>query len=257
MSVPIHFDITALAREIPDFFANNFPGPKALALGGPVGLLWACGCLALAGHLKIRRGWLTGYTRKLFHFLIFGSVVVVHAIWQMPGVCLFGAMTTAVVVYALLRGPGHFMYEAMAREKDEPRRTYYIVVAYFATLIGGLLSSIFFPDTAVLGYLVCGFGDAIAEPVGTRFGKHQYRVPSFSGVRAVRSLEGSGSVFIVSMLILILFMTFSPQFMPIARSALMATLIAGISTAVEAVTPHGWDNLTLQVVPAFLGAVLL
>ena len=257
MSFLINYDMASFAKDILDFFVINFPGPKALALGGPAGLMWAATCLMLAGRLKIRRRWLTGYTRKLFHFLIFGSVVVVHAIWKTPGVCLFGAMTTAVIAYALLRGPGHFMYEAMAREKDEPRRTHYIVVAYFATLIGGLLSSIFFPDTAVLGYLVCGLGDAIAEPVGTRFGKHQYRALAIRGVRAVRSLEGSGSVFLVSMLTLILFMAFSPHFALTAYSARIAILIAGVSTAVEAVSPHGWDNTTLQVVPAWLGAVLL
>jgi len=247
----------SFAKDILDFFVTNFPSAKTLALGGPVGLLWAAGCLMLAGHLKIRRRWMTGYTRKLFHFLIFSSVVAVHAVWKTPGVCLFGAMTTAVIGYALLRGPGHFMYEAMAREKDEPRRTYYIVVAYLATLMGGLLSSIFFPHAAVLGYLVCGLGDAIAEPVGTRFGKHQYRAPAVRGVRAVRSLEGSASVFLVSMLALIAFMAFSPRFALTAHSAFIAVLIAGVSTAVEAVSPHGWDNTTLQVVPAWLGAVLL
>jgi phytol kinase len=253
----ISYDMISFAHDTLDFFVTNFPSLKSLALGGPVGLLWAAACLMLAGWLKTRRGWLTGYTRKLFHFLIFASVVVVHAIWKTPGVCLFGAMTTIVIAYALFRGPDHFMYEAMAREKDEPRRTHYIVVAYFATLIGGLLSSIFFIDTAVLGYLVCGLGDAIAEPVGTRFGKHQYRVFAIRSVRAVRSLEGSGSVFLVSMLTLILCMAFSPHFTLTANSVLIALLIAGISTAVEAVSPHGWDNVTLQVVPAWLGALLL
>lgn len=249
--------MTSFAKGILDFFVTNFPSTKALVLGGPAGLLWAAGCLMLAGHLKVRRRWLTGYTRKLFHFLIFGSVVAAHAIWKTPGVCLFGAMTTAVIAYALLRGPGHFMYEAMAREKDEPRRTHYIVVAYLATLIGGLLSNTFFPHAAVLGYLVCGFGDAIAEPVGTHFGKHQYRTLAIRGVRAVRSLEGSISVFLVSMVALILFMAFSPHFALTARSALIAILIAGVSAAVEAVSPHGWDNTTLQVVPAWLGTMLL
>jgi phytol kinase len=249
--------MTSFAKDILDFFVTNFPGTKALVLGGPAGLLWSAGCLMLAGHMKIRRRWLTGYTRKLFHFLIFGSVVAVHAIWEQPGVCLFGAMTTAVIAYALLRGPGHFMYEAMAREKDEPRRTHYIVVAYLATLAGGLLSNVFFPHSAVLGYLVCGLGDAIAEPVGTHFGKHQYRAPAVRGVRAVRSLEGSGSVFFVSVLALIMFIAFSPDFALTVHSALAAVLIAGISTAIEAVSPHGWDNATLQVVPAWLGTVLL
>jgi phytol kinase len=249
--------MATFAGRILDFFVANFPGAKTLGLGGPAGLLWAAGCLMLAGRLKMRRRWPTGYTRKLFHFLIFGSVVAVHAVWKTPGVCLFGATTTAVIAYALLRGPGHFMYEAMAREKDEPRRTHYVVVAYLATLIGGLISNIAFPRGAVFGYLVCGLGDAIAEPVGTRFGRHEYRAPAVRGVRAVRSLEGSASVFLVSAAALILFMALAPDFALTFRTALAAVMIAAASTAVEAASPHGWDNTTLQVVPAWLGTALL
>jgi phytol kinase len=249
--------MTPYAQSIADFFVANFPSAKALLLGGPPALLWAVACLMVAGVLKTRRHWKTGYTRKVFHFLIFGSVVVVNWIWDTPGVCLFGAMTTLPIAYALLRGPGHFMYEAMAREKDAPKRTHYVVVPYFATLIGGLISNIFFPHTAVFGYLVAGLGDAIAEPVGTRFGKHQYHVPAIRGVRAVRSLEGSGSVLIVSALALAACIGLSPHFALSGGSLLVVVLIAVVSTVAEAVSPHGWDNAALQVIPALLGTFLL
>lgn len=249
--------MTSNIKDILYFFVKNFPSVKALFVGEPAALLWAAACLMLAGFLKTRRHWKTGYTRKVFHFLIFGSVAAIHWIWGTSGVCLFGGMTTLVIAYALFRGPGHFMYEAMAREKDEPRQTHYIVVPYFATLTGGLISNIFFPNTVVFGYLVAGLGDAIAEPVGTRFGKHKYNVPAIRGVRAVRSLEGSGSVLIVSALALIACLALSPQFGLSGRSLLIAILIAVISTLVEAVSPHGWDNTTMQVVPALLGTVLL
>ena len=249
--------MTSYATNFVDFFVANFPSAKALAVGGPAALLWAVACLMLAGFLQTRGNWKTGYTRKLFHFLIFGTVVVIHWIWGTPGVCLFGGMTTLTIAYALLRGSGHFMYEAMAREKDAPRRTHYVIVPYFATLIGGLISNIFFPDAAAFGYLVAGLGDAIAEPVGTRFGKHQYRAPAVRGVRAVRSWEGSGSVLIVSILALTMCLALSPQFALSEISFLVIVLIAVVSTVVEAVSPHGWDNLTLQVIPAWLGTVLL
>jgi phytol kinase len=148
------------------------------------------------------------------------------------------------------------MYEAMAREKDAPRRTYYIVIPYFATLIGGLLSNILFPSTAVFGYLVTGLGDAVAEPVGTRFGKHEYKVPAISGVRAIRSLEGSCAVFIASALALTACFALSHQLDLSWRSFFLIVLISSVSTLVEAISPHGWDNATLQVVPALLGAIL-
>ena len=248
--------MTSFAQQIVSFFVANLPGPTTLALGGPVALLWATACLMVAGVMKTRGGVRTGYTRKVFHFLIFGTVTVVHWLWGTPGVCLFGGMTSLVVGYALVRGSGHFMYEAMAREKDAPRRTYYIVVSYFATLVGGLLSNIFFPATAVFGYLVAGLGDAIAEPVGTRFGRHKYRVPAIRGVRAVRSVEGSCSVLVVSALSLIVCVAVSGQAAMSGVALLWVVGIAVVSTLVEAMSPHGWDNATMQVVPALLGRVL-
>lgn len=244
-------------KEIMDFFITNIPSWKALAVGGPGAALWATVCLMFAGYLKRRWNWKTGYTRKVFHSLVFGSVVGVNWLWGTSGVCLFGGMTTLVIAYALLKGRGHFMYEAMAREKDEPNRTYYIIVPYLATLIGGVLSNIFFPQYVVFGYLVAGLGDAIAEPVGTRFGKHQYRVPAISGVRAVRSLEGSSAVLIVSVAALILCLALFPQYALSLRSLLTVIFIAILSTLVEAVSPHGWDNATMQIVPAMLGVMLL
>ena len=169
--------------------------------------------------------------------------------------CLFGGMTNLVLAFALWRGPGHPWYEALAREKDAPRRTHYVVVPYAATLLGGLAANIFFPDTAVFGYLVTGLGDAVAEPVGTRFGRRLYRVPAMTGVHAVRSLEGSAAVFLSSALSLTAWLGFSPgfSFSSYCWSVLAVTLAA---TVVEALSPHGWDNFTLQVVPAWLGSML-
>ena len=238
-----------------DFFAENMPGARALVLGGPLSLVWAAGCLMLAGYLKMRCGWRTGFTRKLFHFLIFGSVVVVHLMWGTPGVCLFGAMTSVVIAYALFRGDGSLLYEAMAREKDAPWRTYYIVIAYLATLVGGLASNMLFPGAAVLGYLVVGVGDAIAEPVGTAFGRHPYRVPSLGGVSATRTLEGSLSVFLASLVVLVVFHAFIGNLS--WSTFFILTGIALLSTLVEAVSPHGSDNATMQLVPAWLGALWL
>jgi phytol kinase len=239
------------------FFVENFPDATTLAIAGPPALVWSALCLYFAGVLKAQWQVKTGYTRKAFHFLIFFSVVVINRIWGTPGVCVFGGLTSLVIAYALLRGAGNIMYEAMAREKDAPRRSYFIIIPYFATLLGGLLSNILFPTTAVFGYLVTGLGDAVAEPVGTCFGKHEYRVPSIRGVRSTRSLEGSGAVFIASLLTLTVYFMLSPG-LDLSRAVFLAiAMISLISTFVESITPHGWDNTTLQIVPAMLGAILL
>lgn len=170
---------------------------------------------------------------------------------------MFGAATSLVIAYALARGDGHYMYEALAREKDAPHRTRFIVEPYLATLAGGLAANLLFPQTVVFGYLVAGLGDAVAEPVGTRFGRHRYRVPAPGGVAAERSLEGSAAVLLVSAFALLACLGLSPHFALTPGSAAAAVLLAFIAAVVEAVSPHGWDNAVLQVLPAGLGTLLL
>jgi len=219
-------------------------------------LLWAYLCLYFAGYLKRNKGLKTGYTRKVFHFLIFSSAVLVQSVWGTPILCLFGGMTTLVVFYAVFRGEGHPLYEAMAREKDTPHRTHYIIVPYFATLLGGLTSNILFGGVAIVGYLVAGLADAIAEPVGTRFGRHTYRVPSFRRVRSTRSLEGSASVFLACLPAIALGVLLCPELALTSGSLLTVPLLAAACTVLEAVSPHGWDNATMQIMPAFLASII-
>jgi len=233
------------------FFFQNVPSWKDLAVGGPMGLAWSFAALWFAGNLK-RNGTRTGYTRKVFHFLIFGTVAALE--WRLgtPAVCLFGGMCTIAVFFAVWRGPGSLLYEALARERDEPHRTFFILVPYFTTAVGGLVSNILFGPVAIAGYLVTGLGDAIGEPAGTMFGRHRYRVRSLSSVPATRSLEGSAAVFIMSVGALLLAAAVSAP-ITLAGSGLPKVLvIAAASTLVEAASPHGWDNATMQIVPTAL-----
>lgn len=239
------------ADRVLGFFIENVPSWKAIVIGGPLGLAWSLGALWFAGRLK-QNGTRTGYTRKVFHFLIFTTVAILQWRFGTPAVCLFGGMTTLAVFYAVGRGPGNMLYEAMAREKDEPHRTFFILVPYFTTLVGGLASNMIFGPLAVVGYLVTGLGDAIGEPAGTMFGKHQYRVRSLSSVPATRSLEGSAAVFVMSAIAIAVAVLASPQIALPHFGVFKILAIAAASTLAEAVSPHGWDNATMQVVPTTL-----
>ena len=234
-----------------EFFIANFPSWEAMAVGGPLGLAWSFAALGFAGRLK-RNGTRTGFTRKIFHFLIFGTVAALQWRFGTPAVCLFGGTCTMAVFFAVWQGPGHLLYEAMAREKDEPHRTFFILVPYFTTLLGGLASNMLFGPVALAGYLVAGLGDAIGEPAGTMFGKHRYRVRSLSSVPATRSYEGSAAVFMMSAVALALAAAASPQIALGQFGLLKLLAIAAVSALAEAVSPHGWDNATMQVLPTAL-----
>jgi len=245
-----------LVAPIYRFVVANIPSFFEIVTFGPPFVLLAAGYLAIAGHLKTKRNARTGYTRKVFHFLVFSTAVVVQVAGGARPLCLFGACVSVVIFYALWRGRGHPFYEAMAREADAPWRTYYIVVPYLTTLVGGVDSNALFGNFAIVGYLVAGFGDAIGEPVGTRFGKHRYRVPSGGGVISTRSLEGSMAVCVASAGAAaagaaLLGVAIVPSIA--ARSVAIGLLTAGL----EAVAPHGWDNAPLQIAPAFLASVML
>ena len=244
-------------QNILSFFNQNIPTVQEILIAGPLFLLWAYFSLWLAGWFKVKQGLKTGYTRKVFHFLIFGSAAVIQTFYSLRILCLFGAMVSLVIFFALMKGDGHALYEAIAREKDAPHRTYFIIVPYLATLIGGIISNYYFSDMAVVGYLVTGLGDAIAEPVGTRFGRHEYSVPSFKGVKSVRSVEGSLAVFAASLFAIALGLIL------IGDSSVFSSIrflqIGGLAitcTAIEAISPHGWDNASMQIIPAFLAYLI-
>jgi phytol kinase len=241
----------AVLQRLAGFIVENLPSWRALALGGPLSLAWSFSALWCSGWLQ-RRGTRTGYTRKVFHFLIFTTVAALQ--WRLgtPAVCLFGAACSIAVFTAVWLGPGHVLYDAIARPSDAPHRTLFVVVPYLATLIGGVASNLAFGPVAAAGYLVTGLGDAIGEPVGTMFGAHRYRVRSLSSVPATRTLEGSAAVFLMSTAALLVAAGASPE-ITLGHFAVGKVLAIGMASAiVEAVSPHGWDNLTMQIVPSAL-----
>ncbi|HEX6731367.1 MAG TPA: hypothetical protein VF074_15190, partial [Pyrinomonadaceae bacterium] len=222
-------------------------------LGALVALVWSYSCLSFAAYLKTKRRLRSGYTRKLHHVLIFTSAVFVHAFGGFWAVCVFGLMVSLVVGLAIIRGPGSGFYEALAREQDGPDRTYYIVIPYFATLIGGMTSSVIFGPLAVMGYLVGGLGDAAGEPAGLRWGRHPYTIST--GV--TKTYEGSLAVLTASVVALLIGVAVSPQLQFDLQSIIVLPLIAVVCTVVEAYSPRGWDNAPMQIVPTVLAAILL
>jgi phytol kinase len=211
----------------------------------------------LAGALKKYARWKTGYTRKTLHFLIFFTAVGLHIWGGMPAVNILGLGMGIFVLYAIKAGDGNFFFESMAREKDHPRRGYFIVVPYLTTAAGGLLSNLVFGGCAIMGYALCGAADAIAEPVGVRFGKHKYKVPSLKKVRiSERSLEGSFSILFVSLALSLSFFVYHYQ-LPFARALVSSAILSVVIVLVEAISFHGADNLTIQVAASGLTFLFL
>lgn len=240
--------------ELQDFIFRAIPSPELVIWPGPALLAYGLAAAAFAGWLRAR-GVKTSYTRKVFHFTIFTAAGLVQMQWGLQGICLFGGLVTLVVLYAVWRGDGYPFYEAMARDSDRPRRSMFILVPLATTAVGGLASNLLFPQVAFVGYLVCGWGDALGEPVGARWGRHRYRVPSIGGVTAHRSLEGSAAVWIGGSVAAAAGLALAG--LPLSTAAAVGAACGLFGAAVEAVSNHGLDNLTIQIAASFAAFLLL
>lgn len=238
-----------------DFLKRALPGPKMIILLSPLLLFYASISGWFAGWLRVKRNVRAPYTRKVFHFLIFTMAAVLQLTLGLPAVVLFGILVSLAVVYAVIRGKGYMFYEAMARPTDEPHRTLFVIIPLLSTALGGVIANLFFNQYSAVGYLIAGWGDAVGEPVGARWGKHRYKVPSLGKVKATRSIEGSLAIFLLGTLVgfLGLLLLGIP-----ALTALWVAAVAGlVGAVVEAFSNHGIDNLTVQVAVAAVAWLLL
>jgi phytol kinase len=226
-----------------------------LYLRSPLIILYITATAGFVGWLRMKEHVITPYTRKIFHFLIFTMAAVLQIVFGLKWVLLFGVWTVLAVLVAVVKGAGYPFYEALARTKDAPRQTTFIVIPLASTALGGLLSILLFPKYAFVGYLVAGWADAIAEPVGARWGKHRYAVPSLFGIGATRSLEGSAAVLVAGMVA-------GWVCGGILNVGLDQLLWLGLTCSltgalVEAVSHHGLDNLTVQLAVSAAASALL
>lgn len=256
---PVEISGQPVSRLLPgylmDFYHRGVPSLFYLIILSPIFVLYAALAGALSGWLRMTKKVRTPYTRKVFHLFIFTLASVLQFTLGLSAVILYGTIVALAVLYAVYRGDGFPFYEAMARPTDAPHRTLFILIPLLTTALGGVLANIFFAQFAYIGYLVGGWGDAVGEPVGARWGKHKYRVPSLAGVMATRSLEGSAAVVLVGALVA--FVGLLAGGYPLAKVIYVALAAAVSGALVEAVSNHGLDNLTIQVTAAAVVSLML
>lgn len=240
-----------MLNKIVSFFIENTPSLETIVFWSPIFILWTYSYLRIIGYLKLSQKINPDYARKPFHILAFLTAFMLQKNYGLPLAFLYAIMTSLVVAYAVIRGETYPLYQAMAREKDAPYKTYYIVVPYLAALIGGFISNVLFGSIAIVGYLVVGLGDAAGELVGIKWGKHKYIVPTLSKHKTTRSYEGSLGVLIVSSLATFVALTIFQQCDLSINNLLIIFLVGFISALLEGISPHGWDNATMQVAPTY------
>jgi phytol kinase len=107
------------------------------------------------------------------------------------------------------------------------------------------------PEIGLLGILVMGYGDGFAALVGKKWGK----TPIFLNKK--KSVQGSLTVLIFSTIITLAIINYYYTSISLPNGILIGLAIGLLSTVVEAISPNGFDNLSLPLVSSvgFYGVV--
>jgi phytol kinase len=204
------------------------------------------GSIVLAAELGHRYWQLNPeQTRKIVHIGT-GNVMLIAWLLNLPawvGICsavLAGA--TALVSYYLPILPG---VNSVSRKS---------LGTFFYAVSIGVTIAIFWPKNqpyyATIGILIMAWGDGLAAIVGTRWGKHPYRI---FGNR--KSWEGTLTMFVVSYTIAAIILT---SVIGISSIPFIAAFpIALLAITCESISQFGLDNLTVPIGCAILSSLAI
>lgn len=186
--------------------------------------------------------------RKVFHIAIFSGAVPAQMVLGFWGVVTYGSSLSILLLgmYWNRRDSGPFDPRSQPALEKVPRRI--VSKPYFSTVLGGLLGVLLVGQFAIVGYLVCGWGDAAGELVGRRWGQHPFAPPFGEKGLDTRTIEGSAGVFLLGScgaFVAILLLDF-----PFTQALSVGLLCGGAGTVVEAFSGQNTDNLWMQIVPA-------
>jgi phytol kinase len=219
-----------------------------LVVVGLASLAFGLALSALVAEMAERPGGPGLLSRKVFHVAVFTGAVPAHLLQGFWGVVTYGTVLALLVIMANWQGSGSGLFRALARAGGHETPRGEILAPLTSTAVGGLLSALLVGNLAVVGYLVCGWGDAVGEPVGRRLGRRRYRSPLARRDSHTRSLEGSAAVFVVgsgAATVALILQGFSTP------ESLWTGVLCGAAGAVaEGLSGPGTDNLWVQLVPS-------
>ena len=196
-----------------------------------------------------------GLDRKTFHVGIFTGAAPSQLLLGFWGVVVYGSTIALLVLVAYWRGERSDLFRKLARGEGGGERRLLIILPLSATALGGLLGVLLVGQFSIVGYLVCGWGDAAGEIVGRGWGRRPYSPPFSLGRTATRSLEGSMAVLAMGFLgawAALGLLGYSPL-----QSVGVGLACGLLGAGAEAVSGKGTDNLWVQLFPSIVAWWLL
>lgn len=198
-------------------------------------LIYVFAVIGAAEALRRRAGYGSSFTRKVVHIGVGMMSWALPFLFTTPWPFVAAALLFAAI--NLLDWRFGF-FAAMASSDRSNLGTVYFPLAAAAVAL------LFWerPPLMVAALMPLTWGDGIAPVVGNAFGRHVYTV---MGHR--RTLQGSAGFFVAGLLFtwLALWLIPGPPHLSSAYAFLVALVIMGSTTLVEAVSLWGLDNLTV------------
>jgi phytol kinase len=173
--------------------------------------------------------------RKIVHI---GTGNVILFAWWLDTPAILGIMASIIASAVTLLS---YIFPILPGINSVGRKS--LGTFFYSVSIGILVAWFWYieqPQYAALGILIMSWGDGLAALVGQRFGKHKYQL-----LGSKKSWEGSFTMavvaFLLSFTILIGFQS------NILLVCLVSFVVAVFSTALEAFSPFGIDNLTVPI----------
>jgi len=204
-------------------------------LGFFISLVYIFGLIGLAELLRRKRGYDSGFTRKVIHIGVGMLAWALPFIFQEPW--LFIVACVAFMVINLLDWRYGF-FAAMSSSSRSNLGTVYFPLA--AAVVAYLYWDT--PPIMVAALMPLTWGDGLAPVIGNRYGRHRYTIQGTE-----RSLEGSVGFFIAAFVATWLALWIIPGMPALtpAEALLPALVVAFFTAIVESITIWGLDNLTV------------
>lgn len=194
------------------------------------------------------------YTRKVGHFSMFFIPSLIFWSLNIEGDNdrILLSILSSVIFFLSISNPIRtkiatfsIMHASIDRPEDRPHTLLWL---FTQTLTGLLVLIVFYLlwikleipiELLYLTILATTFGDGLAEPVGVKFGKHKYAAKGFFVDRVYhRTIEGSATVCIISLLCCLLF----ESYFHTSQLLVLAIIYPILVTLTEAKSPHTWDT---------------
>jgi phytol kinase len=219
-------------------------------IGLAISYAYAIALLVIGESLRKFGGIQPDLTRKFIH--------IGAGMWTFGVLALFNSWQIGIIPFASFIFLNYLFYRyrlvaAMDTSSSSPGTVYF---AISVTLLFAVFWRPMLIDTvpiATAGVMAMTWGDALAALIGKNYGKHKYQFGE-----STRTWEGSIVMFVTSAIVIFLVLTLLPASFLSPNSltwetwkVLVASFLAACAaTLVEAVSPHGTDNLTVPLVAA-------